>query len=315
MWLLKRLLSPKAMVGLLCGAIAFALLLNFADISKVGEAFQHFPPILIPILLGLVIAREVVRIFEWHYLLTALGKRPTVRHSALTLLGGDASQILPAGIYIENILLQQTEGTPIATFLAATLAMQLMEAAISLLVLAVVGVPGWDWLRPVAILVLAGYSVFLLLVSRPEVVSWLARRQTGKGWTAWLAAQVAHFIEGLEGLMQPGKILRTAGLTAAYLVFTIGAFYVTLRAYGLPNIGPLEATAIYCFILTLIILVPLPSDLGLSEGSGVTILLAYGVPLAEGLTIMLINRFAVLLFTELLAGAALLGANIGFRNA
>ena len=92
----------------------------------------------------------------------------------------------------------------------------------------------------------------------------------------------------------------------AYLVFTVGAFYVTVRAYGLPNVGPLEATAIYSFVLALVILVPLPSDLGLSEGSGRAVFLAYGVPLAQGLTIMLISRFAVLLFTEALAGAALM---------
>jgi uncharacterized membrane protein YbhN (UPF0104 family) len=244
-------------------------------------------------------------VVEWHYLLRALGERPLPRHSVLTLLGGDASQILPAGVYFQNYLLQQAEGTAFATSLAATLAMQLLEAAVALIVLAGVGVPGWDWLRPVTAIVLAGYIVFLVLVSRRGVVEWLEDRASAKRYGAWLLNQLTRFLEGLEDLMKPGVILRAAALTACYLVFTVAAFYVTLKAYGLPNVGPAEAAAVYCFVLTVIILVPLPSDLGLSEGSGVTILLAYGVPLAEGLTIMLIIRFAVLLFTEMIAGGTI----------
>ncbi|HEX6512471.1 MAG TPA: lysylphosphatidylglycerol synthase transmembrane domain-containing protein, partial [Chloroflexota bacterium] len=305
MSLLARLRDPKVIVGLVAGAIALSLLLSFADIRKVGQAFQHFPPILIPIIFGLVAAREIVRVLEWHYLLNTLGHKPLLRHSILSLLGGDASQILPAGVYFQNYLRQQAEGTAFATSLAATLAMQLLEAAVSLLVLALVNVPGWDWLRPVAVLVMAGYMAFLLLISRPGVVTWLEGRAARKNYGSWLLDQLAHFLEGLECLMTPGVALRAAALTASYLVFTVGAFYVILQAYGLPGIGPAQAAAIYCFVLTLIILVPLPSDLGLSEGSGVTILLAYGVPLAEGLTIMLIIRFATLLFTEAIAGISI----------
>ena len=315
MSLLRRLLSPRAVVGLVSGAIALSLLLSLADIRKVGQAFEHFPPILLPTILALVVAREAVRVLEWHYLLSVLHKPPSVRHSVLSLLGGDASQILPAGVYFQNYLLQQAEGTAFSTSLAATLAMQLLEAAVSLVVVAVVGVPGWDWLRPVTLVVLGGYVVFLVLVSRRGVVDWLERRAAKERWFSWLSDQLASFLVGLEDLMHPGVIARAGALTATYLTFSVGAFYVIVRAYGLPHIGPAEAAAIYCFVLTLIILVPLPSDLGLSEGSGVAVLLAYGVPLAEGLTIMLITRFAVLVFTEMLAGAALLGANIGFRNA
>lgn len=304
MGVLERLRNPKIIAGIVCGAIALALLLSFADIRKVGDAFRHFPPVLIPVMFSLVALREAVRVLEWHYLLHSLGLRPLLKHSMLTLLGGDASQILPAGVYFQNYLLQQTEGAAFATSLAATLAMQLLEAAVALLVLIVVRVPGWGWLRPVGIVVLAGYALFLVIVSRPQVVSWLERRAGRRRYSGWVLGQLAHFLEGLEDLMHPGVILRAGGLTASYLVFTVAAFYVTLKAYGLPSVGPAEAAAVYCFVLSLIILVPLPSDLGLSEGSGVTILLAYGVPLAEGLTIMLIIRFSVLLFTEIIAGLA-----------
>jgi uncharacterized membrane protein YbhN (UPF0104 family) len=291
---------------MVAGAIALSLLFSFADIRKVGDAFQRFPPVFIPIIFGLVVAREAVRVFEWHYLLHALRQHTLWRHSLLTLLGGDASQILPAGVYFQNFLLQQAEGTSMTTSLPATLAMQLLEATVSLLVLIAVGVPGWPWMRPVAITVMAGYTTFLVLISRPAVGAWLERKAARPGPGSWVLGQFAHFLEGLEGLMTPGVVLRAGGLTAAYMAFTIATFFAAVRAYALPNIGLPQAAAIYCFVLTLIILVPLPSDLGLSEGSGVAVLLAYGVPLAQGLTIMLIIRFSVLLFTEIIAGGALL---------
>ncbi|MBV9120823.1 MAG: flippase-like domain-containing protein [Chloroflexi bacterium] len=291
-------------IGAFCGAVAIALLLSFADIRKVAQAFQSFPPVLLPVMCGLVLAREFIRVGEWHYLLHALHFRPKWRHSMLALVGGDASQILPAGVYFQNYLLQQTEGTSFATSLPATLGMQLLEAAVALVVVCVIGVPGWGWLRPVALIVMAGYAAFLVLVSRPAVAAWLERRANQR-YGGWLMAQLGRFLEGLELLLTPGVILKAALLTAAYLAFTVALFYVVLQAYGLPNINLTAAAAIYCFVLTLVILVPLPSDLGLSEGGGVTVLLAFGVPLAQGVTIMLISRFATLFFTEVLAGVCL----------
>ena len=114
--------------------------------------------------------------------------------------------------------------------------------------------------------------------------------------------------------MAPVVMLRAAVFTAAYLAVTVAAFYVTIKAYGLPGLGPVQAAAIYCFVLALVILVPLPSDLGVSEGSGVGILLAFGVPLAQGLTIMLINRLSMLLFTEIIAGGVLFALRREFRQ-
>jgi len=303
---LERLLSPRVVISVFCGAVALALLLSFADIRKVALAFSRFPPILIPVVLGLIVARELIRAGEWHFLLQALGFRPRWRHSLMSLLGGDASQILPAGVYFQNYLLQQAEGASIATSLAATFGMQLLEAALALIGLMIFTVPGWGWLRPVAAVVAAGYGTFLFVISRDRVVHWLEARAKTRRSTGWLLDQLGHFLEGLEALLQPGVIWRAGLLSASYLAFTVASFYVVLQAYGEPQVGLMQAAAIYCFVLTMVILVPLPSDLGLSEGSGVAVLLAYGVPLAQGVTIMLITRFAALLFTELLAGACLL---------
>lgn len=300
------MLSPRIVIGVVCSAVALALLLSFADLRKVALAFEHFPPVLVPVIFGLIAAREVIRVTEWHYLLHVLGFRPLWRHSLLALMGGDASQILPAGVYFQNYLLQQAEGTSFSTSLAATLGMQLLEAAVALIAVCVIGVPGWTWLRPTAIVVMAGYAAFLILISRPQVVGWLEHRAGRKRYGAWMLDQLGHFLEGLEGLMVPGVIVRAALFTAAYLAFTVASFYVIVQAYGLPYVRLPQAAAIYCFVLAIIILVPLPSDLGISEASGVGIMLAFGVPLAQGLTIMLISRFAALFFTEVLAGGALL---------
>ena len=63
---------------------------------------------------------------------------------------------------------------------------------------------------------------------------------------------------------------------------------------------------VYAFTLVVANLNPLPTDLGLSEGSGVSIFLANGVPEAEGLTAMILIRLANVASAAILAGLATL---------
>ncbi len=303
---LRALIQPKSVLGLFLSLVVLGFVFSWADVGKVTGALRRFPPILLPVLFGLALARELIRARQWRYLLRRLGLRPRWRHILLALLSGDGSQILPAGIYFQNYLLQRTSGADVGVSLAATLAMQLLEAAVALGVLCVVSVPGWSWLRPTSAVVAVGYVAFLLLLRRPAVLGWLERHGPAGGLAGYLLLELKKFLAGLDGLMKLSIILRGAGYTAAYLAFTISAFWVVVQAYGLPSIGPIQALAIYCFVLAIIILNPLPSDLGISELSGVGIFLAFGVPPAEGLTVMLIARFSTLFSVEAMAAGAFL---------
>lgn len=301
--LLARLKDPKTLGGVLLGAIALALLLSFSDIRQVGEAFARFPPLLVPVIFGLIVAREAVRTLEWHFLLHPLRVHASWRHTTEALLAGDAAQILPAGIFLQNYVLRQTEQADVTRTLAATVVMQFLEAGVGLIVLVAVPVPGWWWLRILAIAILAGWLTFLALLTRKPVLRWIENRGASHKFSGWLAQQVQGFLNNVKGLGRNWHVVATAvPLTALYTAFTIATLYVITRGYDVHNVSGLSVAVIYCFSLVIIVLNPLPSDWGISEGTGTAVFLAFGVKPAVGLTMMLILRFAVIFSTMVLTG-------------
>jgi uncharacterized protein (TIRG00374 family) len=301
--LLGKLKDPKTLGGVLLGAVVLALLLSFSDIRQVGQAFARFPLALLPVMFGLIVCREAVRTIEWRVLLRPLRVKASWRHTSEALLAGDAAQIVPAGIFLQNYILRQTEEADVTRTLAATIVMQFLEAAVGLLVLAIIPVPGWWWLRVAAIVVTAGWLAFLFALTRKRVLRWIESRGTSHKLSGWLAKQVQGFLKNMKGIGRKWQVVAACvPLTALYMAFTIGTLYVITRAYSLSNVGWLSASVIYCFTLVVIVLNPLPSDWGVSEGLGTAMFLAFGVKPAEGLTMMLILRFTIIFSTMLMTG-------------
>jgi uncharacterized membrane protein YgdD (TMEM256/DUF423 family) len=297
---LRRLKNPRTLGALIVGAIAFAALLSFADARKVAVAFSQFPSLFIPLLFGLVVGREAVRMVEWRFLLGP-HLRPKWRHTAEAIVSGDFAQILPGGIFFQNYVLKETEADDISTTLGATMVMQFAEALVALLVLAVVSVPGWWWLRWAAVAVMAGFGVFLGSITRPAVLNWLKERGTRSKLSGWIATHVEGLLESIELLLTPWIIVRALALTAASMAFTIAGLYVITRAYSPPEIEWLQVAVIYCFVLAVIVLNPLPADWGVSEALGVVMFTSFRVDPATGLTMMLLLRFSILIGTLLLS--------------
>ncbi|MBV9120617.1 MAG: flippase-like domain-containing protein [Chloroflexi bacterium] len=298
--LLAKLKDPKTLAGLILGAVALALLLSFSDIHQVGDAFTHFPPVLLPVIFGLIAGRELVRTVEWRYLLHPLRVKASWRHTTEALIAGDAAQILPAGIFLQNFVLRQTEEADVTRTLAATLVMQFLEAAVGLIVLVVVPVPGWWWLRWAAVIVFTGWLLFLILITRQAVQHWIEQRGSRNRFSGWLAKQGKGLLENLQGLGNPWVIGRAIALTALYMSLTVANLYAITRGYHLPNVNWLAAAVIYCFTLVVIVLNPLPSDWGVSEGLGTAVFVAFGVQVAQGLTIMLLLRFSMIFSSMIL---------------
>ncbi|HUZ76915.1 MAG TPA: lysylphosphatidylglycerol synthase transmembrane domain-containing protein [Chloroflexota bacterium] len=289
---------------------ALALLLLFgvlhtSNLGKVVAGIRTFPLYLAPLLFTLVALREAVRVVEWRLLLQHLGIAARWRRSTLALLVGDAGQIVPGGIYASNAVLKQEEDANVARSLSATMAMQLLESFLCLVILSALGVSGWPWLRPVAIVVLLGFLGFLALVTSPPLIRWLDERAGSRRLVVSLVDGLKQFLQGIQGLLSPPLLLKATGLAAAHLIFTIAALYVIVLGLGLMHISPLQVAAVYAFVLAVINLNPLPTDVGVSEGSGITIFAATGVPQAQGLMAMLLVRFAIIGSTAILLGLAL----------
>jgi uncharacterized protein (TIRG00374 family) len=290
--------------GVLLGLILLFFLFETSDFGKVVEGFQRFRYSLLFIVFALVVGRELVRIVEWRILLRQLGIRARWRHTILGLLSGDASQIIPAGIYVSNAVLEREEEANVARSLSATAAMQYLEVVVCLLVLAVIGVAQWWWIRIASVVVLAGFLAFMFGITREGAIDWLEEHANQRKRLGKIVQGLKEFVQGMEGLLAWRALAPAFVLAALHLALTIGCLYAIMQGLGMQNVGWTQAAVVYSFVLAIVNLNPLPTDIGVSEGSGMSIFLANGVPPAEGLTAMLLVRFGVILSTAILLGLA-----------
>jgi uncharacterized membrane protein YbhN (UPF0104 family) len=94
-------------------------------------------------------------------------------------------------------------------------------------------------------------------------------------------------------------------LCAAYLVLTIVGLY--LIAVNLDaRISLWHAVAIYSIMLLVIVIVPLPTDIGLGELGGVGAFLLFHVAAATALAVLLVFRVLMLIAEGLVAGVGYL---------
>jgi uncharacterized membrane protein YbhN (UPF0104 family) len=305
---LRALFHPRVLIATVLGAVILATLLSLSGSGEVWQRITSFPLYLIAILFGLVVGRAVLRSAQWRLFLKAIGIRATRREAFLTLAGGDAAQVLPGGLYFQDVLISRQLNTGVSAPLAATTLMIWMEITVAMLALAALGIPGFPMIRPImAFCGVGSLGVMLLAHTRllRTVRCVLCRREKRLGrFGSRMVRGMDTFIGSFEGLSHPKVLLGGLTLCAAYMALTIAGFYLVCDGLGISAIGPAEAAAIYSVVLALIDANPLPSDLGLSELSGVGGFLAFGVDAAAGLAAMLTFRVLLLVGEELVAGAA-----------
>jgi uncharacterized membrane protein YbhN (UPF0104 family) len=187
---------------------------------------------------------------------------------------------LPAGVYVQNFLLARLEHFDQATVARTTMASTAMlglEAALAVPVALVIGWPGGAWVRWLLLGIVAAWCVGV-------GGAWiLIRRGTDRlpartpGW----ARRVATFI---KELLEAGRDLfawRTARLlapTALYMLVYVYDLYVILRALGIDDVDFVSTTGIYAFVVLAVILVPIPTEIGLTELTSLVALTARGIP-------------------------------------
>jgi uncharacterized membrane protein YbhN (UPF0104 family) len=244
----------------------------------------QFQPSSLLLLVALMVVYEAVRTLQWVLLLRALDPSPPWRMSAMAYLGGELVKGFPAGQYAQTILLRRAGGTPIAHSLAATSLILWIEATVCLVAVGVLGTMSWPWLQPVA---------WGLVVSI-GAVGWAMRRGADPR-RGTMDASSRGRLQALrhwgEGVIATARVLlrpRSAGLAAAFSAVHVGiaglVLWVITCALGVQSI------AIYAFALAANLLILLPFDLGLIETAGAAGLMAYGVPNASAVAIMLMHR-------------------------
>lgn len=287
---MKKLLRPKVLIPVILSISLLVGLLGFADISKVlrvMEAFQHVYLLYVLLLMGLY---EAVRCVQWHVLLKYLDIHVPLRTQVFTFLVGETTKNMPIGNFFQNYLLQQSKGADFGLTSSATLLIVLIEVAVSLVGLVILGLDDWTWLRP---LILIGTAVCLLLAwgaLKLHRASRAPRWMTNHDLTRKALYELRRFRSGARHLLHPRPLGIAFALGAVYTVVGGIALYMVMLGLNIRTVSLDQALAIYFFSLTAGLILPVPADIGTTEATGVGALLALSVSKQDAVGVMLINR-------------------------
>lgn len=258
------------------------------------------------LVLALTIPYLACRAYVWHELMEELGIRVPPRQLLVSFAGGEITKSLPAGVYVQNYLLGRLihfgELSMVRSSMATT-AMLGLETLLAIPVILVLGMPGWPWLR-LAIIALVALWVVVL------VAAWLLVHVAESAWEmpAWLdrgRSIAEEFLEAGRDLVTL-RTLKTLVPTAAYMFVYVVFLYAITRAVGTHRVTLLDASAVYAFIVLVIVLIPIPTELGITELSGLSALVAFGIPRSTAAIVMLSLRVLATGMTILVAAAMLL---------
>jgi uncharacterized membrane protein YbhN (UPF0104 family) len=217
---------------------------------------------------------------------------------------GEFAKSLPGGIYVEDYLLGRC-GVGISTSLVATTAVSGLETLVAVPVVLAFGVPGWGWLAPTIIGVLAAYAVALSAV-------WWAANPGGEDVRVRRPRPLMALVRGVRPYLvatRPLLALRTLRdcLVPVVLSLTVVAVDVWLlgRAVGIPGFSFRDAAVAYGFSTLVLVLTPVPTDLGTTEASGAGVLVAFGATRPQAVATLLLLRILLTGATMLITGPLL----------
>jgi uncharacterized protein (TIRG00374 family) len=283
-------LRPRVLLPTLLSISLVAALFTFADIRSVGSAVRRFQPMYLLLFLALMVVYEVVRCVQWRQLLRASGIETTARTSAFTFLVGEMAKTLPMGQYLRNYLLRQTDGAKIGQSMPATLITLLIEDAVALVGVLLLGIDSWGWLRPLIVVSALVFAAAIFAFYRLVVTARMPKRIMRDRRFRSVLAELKLFKTSTAMLASPRLLVEQFALGAVYLVLGAAALYSLLLGLGVTSVSFGQVVSISLFSLACGLLIPIPIDIGLIELSGTTALIAIGVSHSAAVSAMLLNR-------------------------
>jgi uncharacterized membrane protein YbhN (UPF0104 family) len=231
------------------------------------------------------------RLYVWNDLMRELGLRIPWRPVLVSFAAGEMTKSIPGGIYLENYLLDRLshlDENRVVRSTVATTALLGLEALLSLTVVLLLSVPGWTWVRWALLGIVAVWIGVLGLI-------WLLVHKSARlesrfpFWLRHLRFDAEQFLEAGRCVMRP-RTLRDLPPTASYMLVYSADLYVIMRALGARHIGFVAIMTVYSVVVLAVILIPIPTDLGLAEISGLGALTAFGVERGMAAAIVLALR-------------------------
>ncbi|HJL20306.1 MAG TPA: lysylphosphatidylglycerol synthase transmembrane domain-containing protein [Sandaracinaceae bacterium LLY-WYZ-13_1] len=231
-----RGLVRKVLVGTLLGALVFAALSLYADLSSLRENLGAFRWSAFALALGLATGNYGLRYLRWQYYLRRIGVRVPHGESALVFLSGFVMSVTPGklGEVFKSLLLYESRGTSIARTAPVVFAERLTDL-LALVLLTAAGSLSFERGLPVA----AGGAAlcgFVLLASAWRPLGELLLRIAARlPLVKKIAPRLREAYESLFTMTRPAPLLFATGLATLSWGLECVALWVLLR--GLPGGG------------------------------------------------------------------------------
>lgn len=304
-----RRLEPLLQLKIVLPVLLAAGLLGFAfSLGDLQAAFDRIRSMrLTAIAAGFVLAFVywLLKEIEFRTLLGGVGLRPDWRRLTVAFAVGEVCITVPAGIYAQNYVLRRIQGADLVRSAAATTGTLATEGAVLMVTLVVLSIPGWPWLQPTILGLMALFAlVFGIGVStvrRRQAMQRLRGRRLRP-----FGSVVFRFLRAMRALAQPRLLTVATALTACYLAALVAAFLIIGRSVGNPDFTLVQATTIYFFSLGVSMIVGgVVSQLGVVESVGMGAAHAWGFSPTEALAMMLGFRLVWMGSIWLISGIAM----------
>jgi hypothetical protein len=269
-------------------------LIAFADAPRVVLLIAQLDPLLLLVFIGIMVIYHAIRALQWLLLLNHLDMQVGMRSRLFSYLGGSVSMYLPGGSYFQNYLLYETRDADPAESAAATTVMTLTEPLMAMLVVFVIGIDDWRWLRwalGIGVPVISGGLIGIVWwLNACGLPNWLERRkliQRGR-------EQIIDFVESLGRFRSPLILSAQALIAALYLVVGGVGLWIVELMLRLHQPAVMGCIAGYCFALAASMLVPLFTNLGSLEVGGVVALIASGASRGGAVAMMIFDRALII---------------------
>jgi uncharacterized membrane protein YbhN (UPF0104 family) len=260
--------------------------------------------LLVVILIALYLA---ARLLVWYTLLSQLGIAVPWRQVTVAFAAGEITKSLPAGVYLQNYLLGRLSrlGRPsVVRSTVATTAMLGLESLLAVPLALLIGLPGAPWARVTLLGIVLGWIALVLLAWL--FVRYRATRMPPRAaaWRWRLVLLTEEFLAASRELLAP-RTAQALAPTALYMLLYAIVLYAILQAAGVHTVSFGDTLGLYAVLVLVVILVPIPTELGITEFTGLGALLAYGIPGSTAAIVMLSFRVLATGATILVAGALL----------
>lgn len=294
MTLLYRL-KDKLLLMLALAVVVYLGMVWYADGERLLEAFEHFPPIALAQVLGLICVGYFFRFLKWEYCLRRLGFVIPLGLSIRIFVSGIAMTITPGkvGEVLKSYLLKESQGIPMAQSSPVVFAERLADL-FAVMLLALSGFllfemdPRQALIGIVAFIVLIGLASFRPLAL--GVIKVFERMPVvGKH-----AHKLHEFYESSYRLLLPLPLSVNTLLSVLGWGCECVAVFVTTQGLGIAGISVAKAFFIFSFgTLSGVIT---PGGLGVTDGVMLTLFTAHGATPALASAATLIVRACTLWF-------------------